>query len=112
MIAASRPARATPTSTSSSSSTPTALARSQLTHGDTLGVGLCCAAWSPDGQSLVFQGGPADNASQLYTIAVDGTTARQLTTDAGSYGNYSWSSYPSTGLLRPLRHAVPKEHHP
>ena len=69
----------------------------QLTHGDTLGVGLCCASWSPDGQSLLFQGGPADDASQLYTIAVDGTAAHQLTIESGSYGNYSWSSYPATG---------------
>jgi Tol biopolymer transport system component len=62
-----------------------------ITDRNTTGSGDCCAAWSPSGQRILFQNG-SDSTSQLWTMAADGTDARQLTTEPGFHAYYSWSA--------------------
>jgi Tol biopolymer transport system component len=69
---------------------PDGSGRVRLTDLHTTGVGNCCGNWAPDSQHVVFQAGP-DSAAQLWTVAIDGTDARQITTAAGEYGSYSWA---------------------
>ena len=61
-----------------------------ITDRTTTGSGNCCAAWSPTGQRILFQNG-SDTTSQLWTMASDGSGARQLTTDPGFHAYSSWS---------------------
>lgn len=73
---------------------PDGSSRTRRTDARTTGMGNCCGTWAPDGQSVLFQAGP-DSAAQLWTVSVDGTGARQLTTEAGEYGGYAWAATPS-----------------
>ena len=61
----------------------------QLTTEATAGMGLCCATWSPDGGSLVFQGGP-DATATLFTMALDATVATPLREEVGAYAQPAW----------------------
>ena len=61
-----------------------------VTDRTTTGNGNCCGTWSPDGQQVLFQTGDA-TAAQLWVVAVDGTGATQVTTDASGYSSYSWA---------------------
>lgn len=63
--------------------------RTQLTTRDTAGLGLCCAAWSPDGSHLVFQGGAAGTAT-LFTMPLDGTSATPVRPDLAPYEMVGW----------------------
>ena len=65
--------------------------RTRLTNPQTTGMGSCCGTWAPDGQSVLFQAGP-DSAAQLWTVSIDGTGARQLTTKPGEYVGYAWAA--------------------
>jgi Tol biopolymer transport system component len=47
--------------------------------------------WSPDGSKIVAQGYTAGRW-QIYTLNADGTSPRQLTTDALMHASPSWSS--------------------
>ncbi len=63
--------------------------RTQLTTHATAGMGVCCAAWSPDGAALVFQGGP-DESATLLTMALDATTATPVRPEQGPYEMVAW----------------------
>jgi eukaryotic-like serine/threonine-protein kinase len=48
------------------------------------------ASWSPDGRALAFVS-MADGQHHIWTIDVEGANLRQITSEAGTYGNPSWS---------------------
>jgi TolB protein len=52
----------------------------------TPGPGSCCAVWSPDSRYLLFQRGD----QRLWTMAIDGSSLKRLTTTAGEYLGYAW----------------------
>ena len=47
--------------------------------------------WSPDGETLVFGGGPAWDSLGLYTMGVGGAGLRRIRTDSGNYACASFS---------------------
>jgi TolB protein len=63
-------------------------------EGTTTAILLLSPAWSPDGSQVAFTS-DADGASQLYTIRIDGTGEKKLTT-AGAWGRPNWSPDSST----------------
>jgi Tol biopolymer transport system component len=62
-----------------------------VTDMATTGLGNCCGTWSPDGRQVLFQNGDASSA-QLWVMGVDGSGARQVTTDPGGYSTYAWAT--------------------
>ena len=61
-------------------------------------AGDMAAAWAPDGQSIVFiaslnrhQGAFADVHNHLFEVALAGGEPKQLTNDAGNYGQLSFT---------------------
>jgi Tol biopolymer transport system component len=60
-----------------------------LTAFEGSGVGL--ASWSPDGQSLVFDGVDGQGRADLYIVSADGGSPRRLTNDNRRENNPEWS---------------------
>ena len=57
--------------------------------------GGCCAEWSPDSRSLIFQGGGGDEQHTfLWAVSVDGMAVTQVSAVPGEYAAYRWSSDP------------------
>lgn len=53
--------------------------------------GSCCAQWSPNSKSLVFEHGPADDNINLYIVNIDGSgPPRQITSGHGGYFSFAW----------------------
>ena len=53
--------------------------------------GSCCAQWSPNSKSLVFEHGPADDNINLYIVNIDGSgPPRQITRGHGGYFSFAW----------------------
>ena len=50
----------------------------------------CCPRWSPDSRSLVFLQGP-NYFADLWTISLEGTDLRQVTTTPGGYSGVAWA---------------------
>jgi len=55
-------------------------------------AGVCCAIWSPDGDRLLFAKGPSEQASELWTVMVDGSQLTQLTHTPAELADIEWSS--------------------
>jgi len=52
--------------------------------------GQCCARWTMDGRSLIFQKGPlGTELTNLWIVNVDGGGLHQLTDDPATYGWYA-----------------------
>ena len=68
-----------------------------------MGAGTCCAAWSPDGEALVFQAGDADAATMYTTgplgesgVAVVAFAERSLSgRTACAPGQSAYEQYPT-----------------
>ena len=54
--------------------------------------GGCCAEWSPDSRSLIFQGGGSDEQHTfLWAVSLHATVVTQVSAVAGEYAAYRWS---------------------
>ncbi len=54
-------------------------------------AGSCCAQWSPNSKSLVFEHGPTDDNINLYIVNIDGSgPSRQITRGHGGYFSFAW----------------------
>jgi Tol biopolymer transport system component len=64
-----------------------------ITPGDD--DGGCCAEWSPDSRSLIFQGGGSDEQhSFLWMVPVTGGDVTQVSAVPGEYAAYRWTPTP------------------
>lgn len=62
-----------------------------ITPGDA--EGGCCAEWSPNSRSLIFQGGGSDEQHAfLWTVGVAGGAVTQVSALPGEYAAYRWTS--------------------
>jgi Tol biopolymer transport system component len=59
-------------------------------------------AWSPDGQQLVYSGGPA-GARDLFAVTADGDATRRLTSRIADDGMPAWSSRNRIAFVRRSR---------
>ena len=53
---------------------------------------VCCAVWSPDGNRLLFIGGPGDLAVDLWIVNIDGSGLVRLTNHPSKVSDIGWSS--------------------
>ena len=63
----------------------------QVTHHDVLALANRLPDWAPGGGELVFVSQDTTGLGNLFTIRVDGTGLRQLTSDTAYYHNPAWS---------------------
>lgn len=62
-----------------------------LLHGDTLMTNGIEPAWSPDGQTVAFVMNESPGSSNIFSIRVDGTQYRRLTSFPGYVGSPQWT---------------------
>jgi Tol biopolymer transport system component len=53
---------------------------------------VCCAVWSPDGNRLLFTGGPGDLSADVWIVNIDGSGLVRLTKHPSKLSDLGWSS--------------------